>query len=54
MPITSATRQIVAQEVGAGNLEDDFATLILTVAKGAGLTMTSENSDITTGLEDAD
>ncbi len=51
MPITSATRQIVAQEVGAGNVEDDFATLILTVAKGAGLTMVSEKSDITMGLE---
>jgi 3-hydroxyisobutyrate dehydrogenase-like beta-hydroxyacid dehydrogenase len=51
MPITSATRQIVAQEVGAGNVEDDFATLILTVAKGAGLTMVSEKSDITMGLD---
>jgi hypothetical protein len=37
--------------VGAGNVEDDFATLILTVAKGAGLTMVSEKSDITMGLE---
>lgn len=51
MPIASATRQIVAQESGKGNVDDDFATLILTVARGAGLELKSENSSITDGLE---
>lgn len=51
MPIASATRQIVAQEAGAGNTEDDFATLLLTLASGAGMVLKSENSDISDGLE---
>lgn len=50
MPIASATRQIVAQEVGAGNTELDFATLLLTVAKGAGLELESENATVSDGL----
>lgn len=52
MPIASATRQIVAQEVGAGNTDQDFATLLLTVARGAGLELESENADVTDGLND--
>ena len=52
MPIASATRQIVAQEVGAGNTEQDFATLLLTVARGAGLQLETENADVTDGLSD--
>ncbi len=52
MPIASATRQIVAQEVGAGNTELDFATLLLAVARGAGLELESENADVTDGLTD--
>lgn len=52
MPIASATRQIVAQEVGAGNTEQDFATLLLTVARGAGLDLESENAAVTDGLND--
>lgn len=51
MPIASATRQIVAQEAGAGNTEDDFASLLLTLAAGAGMVLKSENSDISDGLE---
>lgn len=51
MPIASATRQIVAQEVGAGNTELDFATLLLGVARGAGLELESENADVTDGLK---
>jgi len=52
MPIASATRQIVAQEVGAGNTELDFATLLLAVARGAGLELESENAAVTDGLSD--
>lgn len=50
MPIASATREIVAQEVGNGNLTDDFATLLVRVAEGAGLELKSEDSSITDGL----
>ena len=50
MPIASATRQIVAQAAGSGNTELDFATLLIDVAKGAGMELKSENSSITDGL----
>lgn len=50
MPIASATRQIVAQSAGSGNVNDDFATLICEVARGAGLVLESENADVTDGL----
>jgi len=50
MPIASATRQIVAQEVGEGNHEDDFATLLLRVARGAGLDIRSEGAQVDDGL----
>ncbi len=52
MPIASAARQIVAQAVGGGNTELDFATLILDVARGAGLEITSEKADVSDGLSD--
>ncbi|GAA2045883.1 NAD(P)-dependent oxidoreductase [Agromyces tropicus] len=51
MPLASATRNIVAQEVGNGNVELDFATLLLTVARGAGLELESEEAAVTDGLE---
>ncbi len=51
MPIAQATRDIVADEVQQGNTEDDFAALIVRVAKEAGMDLTSENSPITDGLE---
>jgi 3-hydroxyisobutyrate dehydrogenase-like beta-hydroxyacid dehydrogenase len=51
MPIASATRQIVAQEVGEGNTEDDFATLLLRVARGAGLDIRSEDAQLGDGLK---
>lgn len=51
MPIASMTRNLVAQEVGNGNTEQDFASLILTVAKGSGLDIASENIEVSDGLE---
>lgn len=51
MPIASMTRNLVAQEVGNGNTEQDFASLILTVAKGSGLDIESENTEVSDGLE---
>lgn len=53
MPVASVTRNLVAAEVGAGNVEQDFASLILTVAKSSGLDIRSEdNPDVTDGLQD--
>jgi 3-hydroxyisobutyrate dehydrogenase-like beta-hydroxyacid dehydrogenase len=51
MPIASATRQIIAQEVGEGNTDADFATLLLRVARGAGLDIQSENQQVDDGLQ---
>ncbi|RZS57316.1 3-hydroxyisobutyrate dehydrogenase-like beta-hydroxyacid dehydrogenase [Microcella alkaliphila] len=51
MPVASVTRNLVAQEVGTGNVEQDFASLILTVAAGSGLQLESENADVSDGLE---
>jgi 3-hydroxyisobutyrate dehydrogenase-like beta-hydroxyacid dehydrogenase len=51
MPIASATRQIVAQAAGAGRGEnEDFATLLLEVARGAGMTLAPENVTVDDGL----
>lgn len=50
MPVASVTRNLVAQEVGSGNVEQDFASLILTVARGSGLDISSEDADVTDGL----
>ena len=51
MPVASVVRNLVAQEAGSGNTEQDFASLLLTVARGSGLTMRSENADVHDGLE---
>lgn len=51
LPVASVTRNIVAQEVGNGNVELDFASLIFTVAKGAGLQLVSEKAPVSDGLE---
>jgi 3-hydroxyisobutyrate dehydrogenase len=51
MPIASATRQIVAHAAGAGRGDDeDFATLLLEVARGAGVTLVPENVPVDDGL----
>ncbi len=51
MPLASVTRNLVAQEVGKGNVEQDFASLVHTVAAGSGLELKSENADVSDGLE---
>lgn len=51
MPVASVTRNLVAQEVGNGNVEQDFASLVLTVAGGSGLQLVSENANVSDGLE---
>lgn len=51
MPVASMTRNLVAQEVGNGNTEQDFASLVLTIARGSGLQIRSEDADVSDGLE---
>jgi 3-hydroxyisobutyrate dehydrogenase-like beta-hydroxyacid dehydrogenase len=51
MPVASVTRNLVAQEVGNGNIEQDFASLIVTVARGSGLDLVSEQAPVSDGLE---
>jgi 3-hydroxyisobutyrate dehydrogenase len=51
MPIASATRQIVAQVVGSGQHDgEDFATLLLDVARGAGIKLEPDNVTVDDGL----
>ena len=50
MPVASLTRDLVAQEVGNGNTDQDFATLINRVASASGLTLVSEDTDVDDGL----
>ncbi|MEV4775895.1 NAD(P)-dependent oxidoreductase [Microbacterium sp. LTA6] len=52
MPVASVTRNIVAQEVGNGNVEQDFASLILTSAHGSGLDLLPEGVAVSDGLEE--
>jgi 3-hydroxyisobutyrate dehydrogenase len=51
MPVASVTRNLVAQEVGNGNVDQDFASLIFTVAGGSGLDIRSEEAAVSDGLE---
>ena len=51
MPVASVTRNLVAQEVGFGNVDQDFASLVLTVARGSGLDIAAENAPVSDGLE---
>lgn len=52
MPVASVTRNLVAQEVGSGNVTEDFASLIRTVARGSGYDIVSESSEtVSDGLE---
>lgn len=53
MPVASVTRNLVAQEVGNGNVDQDFASLILTVARGSGMDIASENAVVSDGLEES-
>jgi hypothetical protein len=50
MPVASATAQIVAAAVGAGHRDEDFATLLVEVARGAGLHLQPEGADVDDGL----
>jgi 3-hydroxyisobutyrate dehydrogenase len=51
MPITNLTRDIVESTIGHGHRADDFATMLLVAAANAGVVLTSENADVTDGLD---
>ena len=57
MPVTAATREALQAHMGAGALQPagyldkDFATLLESVARGAGITLEPENAPVTDGLQ---
>ena len=51
MPITNMTRDIVESSIGHGFEGEDFATLLLIAAANAGIELTSEDGNVTDGLE---
>jgi 3-hydroxyisobutyrate dehydrogenase len=51
MPIAALTREIVQSLIGNGYTDCDFAALIELQAKAAGLTLVSENAQVSDGLE---
>lgn len=50
MPLAAATAQLVAAAIGAGHLEEDFASLILEQARNSGITPEAENVPVDDGL----
>jgi 3-hydroxyisobutyrate dehydrogenase len=50
MPVASATAQLVASAVGAGHVDEDFATLLLEQARRAGITLAPEDAAVDDGL----
>jgi 3-hydroxyisobutyrate dehydrogenase len=53
MPVASTVYQLVQGLVGNGFGEDDFASLLVLEARSAGLELTSENAEVSDGLEPA-
>lgn len=54
MPVASAAAQLVASAIGAGLVEQDIAVLIEEQARRAGLTLRSENAEVSDGLAGSD
>ncbi|GHJ38486.1 3-hydroxyisobutyrate dehydrogenase [Streptomyces sp. TS71-3] len=50
MPVASATAQLVAGAIGAGQVDEDFATLILEQARRSGLDIEAEDASMDDGL----
>jgi len=50
MPLAAAADMLIAQAIGAGYTEDDFATLVLEQARRSGYTIESENAPVDDGL----
>lgn len=51
LPTSHLVSQIVADGIGRGYGDQDFASLLSRLAEGAGMTIESEDADVTTGLE---
>lgn len=55
LPVSALVHQLVVDMIGSGMGDDDFASLLRTAARGAGLELESENrDDIGTGLTPVD
>jgi 3-hydroxyisobutyrate dehydrogenase-like beta-hydroxyacid dehydrogenase len=50
MPLAAATDMLIAQLVGAGHTEEDFATLVLEQARRSGYAIEPENVPVDDGL----
>jgi len=50
IPVSALCTELVTNAIGAGYVDDDFAVLLLEEARGAGLTLISENKVIDDGL----
>jgi 3-hydroxyisobutyrate dehydrogenase-like beta-hydroxyacid dehydrogenase len=50
MPLAAATDMLIAQVIGAGHTEDDFATLVLEQARRSGYQIEPENVPVDDGL----
>lgn len=51
MPVAALAAQLVASAIGAGYDKEDFATLLLEQARRSGVELTSEDADVSDGLE---
>lgn len=51
MPVASAASQVVQQAIGRGNVDMDFAVLLLEQAKASNFELISENLKVSDGLE---
>ena len=51
LPTAHLVSQIVADGIGRGFGDEDFAALLSRLAEGAGMDIASEEADVTTGLE---
>jgi 3-hydroxyisobutyrate dehydrogenase-like beta-hydroxyacid dehydrogenase len=51
LPVASLVQQLIGGLIGAGYRDQDFAALLELAAASAGMTLTSENAEITDGLE---
>jgi len=50
MPVASTAAQLVASAIGAGHLDEDFATLLLEQARRSGIALEPENVPVDDGL----
>ena len=54
LPVAAVVHEIIQSLISTGHAGEDFAALLRVAAAGAGLTLVSENADISDGLDPAD